>query len=81
MFSEACDILFIVGGGRIGGPASEGGLHLGRVGSASRGVGQTPPIVTSSGGHCSGRHASYWNAFLFEIVVVLMLKYIVRFLV
>ena len=43
MFSEACDILFIVWGGRIGGPASEGGLHLGRVGSASRGGWADPP--------------------------------------
>ena len=24
-----------------------------------------PPGLTSSGGHCSGRYASYWNAFLF----------------
>ena len=23
-----------------------------------------PPVLTSSGGHCSGRYASYWNAFL-----------------
>ena len=22
-----------------------------------------PPVLTSSGGHFSGRHASYWNAF------------------
>ena len=22
------------------------------------------PVLTSSGGHCSGRYASYWNAFL-----------------
>ena len=24
-----------------------------------------PPVLTSSGGHRSGRYASYWNAFLF----------------
>ena len=29
------------------------------------GVG-TPPGLTSSGGHCSGRYASCWNAFLFD---------------
>ena len=23
-----------------------------------------PPIMTSSGSHCSGRYASYWTAFL-----------------
>ena len=23
-----------------------------------------PPVLTSSGGHCSSRYASYWNAFL-----------------
>ena len=27
--------------------------------------GGRPPSVTSSGGHCSGRYASYWNTFLF----------------
>ena len=25
----------------------------------------TPLVLTSSGGHCSGRYVSYWNAFLF----------------
>ena len=25
------------------------------------------PVVTSSGGHCSGRYVSYWNAFLFNL--------------
>ena len=29
---------------------------------------QTPVVLTSSGGHCSGRYASYWNAFLFESI-------------
>ena len=29
------------------------------------GVSADPLVVTSSGGHCSGRYASYWNAFLF----------------
>ena len=27
---------------------------------------QAPVVLTSSGNHCSGRYASYWNAFLFE---------------
>ena len=26
-----------------------------------------PPLLTRSGGHCSGRYASYWNAFLSEV--------------
>ena len=34
--------------------------------SASRGVRQTPPIMTSSGNHSSGRYASYCNAFLYQ---------------
>ena len=25
-----------------------------------------PSELTSNGGHCSGRYASYWNAFLFD---------------
>ena len=25
-----------------------------------------PPVLTSSGGQCSGRYASYWNAFLLD---------------
>ena len=36
-------------------------------GGASRGVGQTPQLMTSSGGHCSGQYASYLNAFLFHL--------------
>ena len=35
--------------------------------SASRGLGQTSPIMTSSGGNCSSRYASYWNAFLLHM--------------
>ena len=40
-----------------GGSTYEGGLPLGG------GAAQSPPVLTSSGGHCSGRYASYWNAF------------------
>ena len=25
---------------------------------------QTPPGTVTTGGHCSGRYASYWNAFV-----------------
>ena len=37
------------------------------MGSAS-GVLPNHPILTSSGGHSTGRYASYWNAFLFQTV-------------
>ena len=38
--------------------------------------GGLPPVLTSSGGHCSGRYASYWNAFLFpkRFVSLLLVK-------
>ena len=32
------------------------------------------PLLTSSGGHCSGRYASYWNAFLFLKLVSWLLN-------
>ena len=35
----------------------------------SRQTSQEPPVLTSCGGHCSGRYASYWNAYLFGIVL------------
>ena len=57
----------------IGGSASTvkgmhlGGLHpdglWGDTHCLPWGDWQTP-LMTSSGGHCSGRYASYWNAFL-----------------
>ena len=31
-----------------------------------------PRVLTSSGGHCSGWYASYWNAFLLEITSELL---------
>ena len=34
-------------------------------GPCSPGKSGYPPVRTSSGGHCSGRYASYWDAFLF----------------
>ena len=53
------------GGGQYprGGGLHPTGLPQGE-GSASRGL-DRPPVVTSSGSHCSGQYASYWNAFLF----------------
>ena len=34
-------------------------------------LGYTPPH-THTGGYCSGRYASYWNAFLFKEVCILL---------
>ena len=45
-----------------GGSAYRGGLHPG-------GLPNSPPQLTSGGPHCSGRYASYWNAFLFAIKI------------
>ena len=56
-----------------GGSTSKGGVYLqgaGMWGSLLRGVsiwGVDAPVVASSGGHCSSRYASYWNAFLYSI--------------
>ena len=50
------------------------GLHPGGFGETPLGLPQEggrwvdPPVVTSSGGPCSSRYASYWNAFLFMFV-------------
>ena len=49
----------------IQGSLHPGGLHQG--GLHPGGVGQTPQLMTSSGGHCSGQYASYLNAFLFHL--------------
>ena len=51
-----------------GGSASKGelGLHLKREGVCISKVGLPTPVITSSG-YCSGRCASYWNAFFLEI--------------
>ena len=52
------------------GSASKGelGLHLKREGVCISKVGLPTPVITSSGGHCSGRCASYWNALVLEIL-------------
>ena len=71
MFSEASVSHSVHGGGGGGGgegraSASRGWGWADRTGSETEGGGcPTPPVVTSTGGHCSGRYASYWNAFLF----------------
>ena len=52
------------------------GIHtpLGRHPPAHTPVDRHPPADTpwadTPGGHCSGRYASYWNAFLFETKIV-----------
>ena len=63
-FQKRLSVILSIWGGRLDRPphADPGG-----------GVCPTPPVgrlplpqvVTFSGGHCSGRYASYWNAFLF----------------
>ena len=40
--------------------------HLGQTPSQAKPPGKPPP-PTPSHGHCSGRYASYWNAFLFQL--------------
>ena len=47
------------GGLPLGGSLPPGGLPLEEVG--------IPLVLTPSGGHCSGRYASYWNAFLLAV--------------
>ena len=65
MLSEAFGILSIRGGGEggggfclLGGVCLMGGFFLMDI----------PLVVTSSGNHCSGRYASYWNALLSLVV-------------
>ena len=54
------------GGLCSGGISAPGQSLLGRGRSLlSGGVGTYPLLLTSNGGHCSGRYASYWNAFLY----------------
>ena len=38
------------------------------LGNVPTGGGVSSWVLTSSGGHCGSRYASYWNAFLFEHV-------------
>ena len=61
-------------------PRGGSGLLTGRStdrASAKRGFciclrgGQTPLVVTSSCGHCRGRYASYWNAFLCTLLLAM----------
>ena len=77
MFSQVSVILF------TGGCASQHALGQTppcRPPPTGRPPGQTPPAQcilgytphTHTGGYCSGRYASYWNAFLFEEVCILL---------
>ena len=34
-----------------------------------------PPVLTSSGDHCSGRYASYWNAFFLGLMLFVCMSY------
>ena len=66
--------------GRGSASRGRGSASRGR-GSASRGRGSAsggsahPHCVTSIGGHCSSRYASYWNAFLLVINFVMKLNH------
>ena len=50
-----------MGSASRGGGLPQGGLPQGGWSASG---GQTPLIMTSSGDHCSGWYASYWNVFL-----------------
>ena len=43
---------------------------------SGEGVGTHPshPVLTSSGCHRSGRYASYWNAFLLQICLLIIIS-------
>ena len=60
MFSQASVILFTGGEGGMRGTGAcvAGGVHGGEGGVRGR-----------RDDHCSGRHASYWNAFLFNVSI------------
>ena len=65
MFSEVC-VSHSVGGRRVWCHFLSHGPSWGLL---------TPPshrVLTSSGGHCRCRYASYWNAFLYSVVFVLI---------
>ena len=59
MFSEASACSHGGGGGR-GGGVGETPFSGDRL---------LPPVLASSGGHYSGRYASYWNAFLLSHII------------
>ena len=67
MFSEASVSHVCPRGGGLhpeGSFCSRGGLPTGRTSIQEGGLPNTP-LLTSRGGHCSGRYASSWNTFLF----------------
>ena len=39
-------------------------VHRGGGGLPPEGLPTHPPVLTSSGGHCSSQYTFYWNAFL-----------------
>ena len=47
-----------------------GGVVSEREGLPSGGSGYALLVLTSSGGHCSGRYASFPNAFLFFVLIL-----------
>ena len=61
MFSEAC-IILLGGGCMMSLPVWS---HVPSRGMSASRAEWVPQVVTSSGGNCSGRYASYWSAFLF----------------
>ena len=64
MFSEAC-----VSNSDHGGKGYNVPSMVMVPGGGDKGEG-IPLVLTSSGGHISGRYASYWNAFLFKFIIV-----------
>ena len=66
MFSEVCVIRFTGGGSILPPPGQRPPpLWTQTPFSGGRPPGQrTPQVLTTSGGHCSGRYASNWNEFL-----------------
>ena len=80
MFSQASVILSIGGGGCVaglfiaGGSAWQGGVRgwgmHGRGAHVWRGGGG---VHGRRDGHCNGRHASYWNAFLLRVILLPLL--------
>ena len=65
MFSQASvSHSFLSGGGGMHGWGMRGGGMCGRVASMARRGGGEGLLRGRRDGHCSGRYASYWNAFL-----------------
>ena len=65
IFRSVC--MFTVGG-RLSSTREDGGLPPRGLGYGSRGweLPNRPPLLTSTGGHCSSQYASYWTAFFLK---------------